>query len=182
MKSLVCSVVALLLGVGNVFAAASSGFPDADQGLQVADFTRYDGREYKASAAGPKDEVGVKTPAADENMNTSIQSRKRAIGEKNLVAVGECYHSISGNFLDKYAFELTYEQQMESYLVEVKDGRGMFNTAHSESLIPGSQKETVEKVTEVKETANLSGERDNGEGACKQMRAVYVQQLKTATQ
>lgn len=126
---------------------------------------------------------GIVVASADEdakNVNTRIEPRTRVIGERELSSVGECYHSATGNFLDKYAFKLTYKQKVESYLVEVKSGRGMFNNYHSESVVPGSQKEAVQEFTEEQETANLSSDSDDGKGACEAMRKTYVDKLNAA--
>ncbi|MFA6028280.1 MAG: hypothetical protein WC969_00365 [Elusimicrobiota bacterium] len=113
-----------------------------------------------------------------EKVDTRIETRMRAIGERQLVAVGECYRSAEGNFLDKFAFQLIYKQKVEHYLVEVKDSRTFLGGGTvSESIIAGSQKESFEEIVEEKETENVG---IHSEAACTKMRVLYVEQLKNA--
>ncbi len=106
------------------------------------------------------------------DMNTYVDTRERPIGEKLIVAVGECQRY--GNWNNTWSFKVSYKQLVELYQVEVSKGRGLFNWQHTEKIIPGSQTQALRQWFEEVQADDAGFDTTPGAN-CVRARALYLQ-------
>jgi len=107
--------------------------------------------------------------------NTYVETRERAIGDKQIVNVGECHRY--GNWNNTWSFKVACKQKVETYQVEVSKGRGLLNWQHTEKVIPGSQREIFREWLD--EVQADGADFDTSDGNCVKERAVYLRLIQS---
>ena len=125
------------------------------------------------AAAEPAPELGTQFELAtamvvNSEMNTYVETRERAISDKQVVIVGECHRF--GEHINTWSFPIVYKQTFETYQVEVSKGRGILNFAHTEKEIDGSQREVVHQWQEEWEADDADFDSNTGDNCGKAQR------------